>query len=322
MRSIGTPTSSCQIASASSSDSWTVTQMRSPSNPQPPRRRVARDEVPAPRDGRLLEVVAEAEVAEHLEEHEVTLRAADVVEVVVLAAGAGALLRADGPLVRRLLVADEVRLERHHAGHVEQHRRIVRDQARRGHERVALRREEARGRSRGARPRSSTSSCPAWSRLVGESVLVISRSSLPTARAGSAGVPAPTQPGPRPDPTPARSDRLGEAVTSGHERRLRPSRHDHGRRREQRRLRGLPRHRDRAGCTCAAARRADTSGAATARRTATPTAHFRSTSHPIVQSFEPGEEWLWCYVDEIALRVRHRRAEPRPPVTPTRTASE
>ena len=33
MRSIGKPISSCQIASASSSVTWTVTQMRSPSNP-------------------------------------------------------------------------------------------------------------------------------------------------------------------------------------------------------------------------------------------------------------------------------------------------
>lgn len=33
------------------------------------------------------------------------------------------------------------------------------------------------------------------------------------------------------------------------------------------------------------------------------TAHFRSTDHPIVQSYEPGEEWLWCYVDEMAFEV-------------------
>ena len=26
--------------------------------------------------------------------------------------------------------------------------------------------------------------------------------------------------------------------------------------------------------------------------------HFDSQNHPIVQSFEPGEDWLWCYVDE------------------------
>jgi uncharacterized UBP type Zn finger protein len=29
------------------------------------------------------------------------------------------------------------------------------------------------------------------------------------------------------------------------------------------------------------------------------TAHFKSTSHPIVESFEPGEEWRWCYVDGV-----------------------
>ena len=29
------------------------------------------------------------------------------------------------------------------------------------------------------------------------------------------------------------------------------------------------------------------------------TMHFHKTQHPIVRSFEPGEEWGWCYVDEI-----------------------
>ena len=28
------------------------------------------------------------------------------------------------------------------------------------------------------------------------------------------------------------------------------------------------------------------------------TAHFRSTEHPVIKSFEPGESWVWCYVDE------------------------
>lgn len=31
------------------------------------------------------------------------------------------------------------------------------------------------------------------------------------------------------------------------------------------------------------------------------TRHFHATSHPIIKSLEPGEDWLWCYVDEIAL---------------------
>jgi uncharacterized UBP type Zn finger protein len=29
------------------------------------------------------------------------------------------------------------------------------------------------------------------------------------------------------------------------------------------------------------------------------TKHFRSTKHPLVRSAEPGEAWVWCYVDEI-----------------------
>jgi uncharacterized UBP type Zn finger protein len=26
------------------------------------------------------------------------------------------------------------------------------------------------------------------------------------------------------------------------------------------------------------------------------TQHFHQTKHPVIQSFEPGETWLWCYV--------------------------
>ena len=29
------------------------------------------------------------------------------------------------------------------------------------------------------------------------------------------------------------------------------------------------------------------------------TKHFHRTSHPVIRSFEPGEEWGWCYVDEL-----------------------
>lgn len=29
------------------------------------------------------------------------------------------------------------------------------------------------------------------------------------------------------------------------------------------------------------------------------TKHFRKTNHPIIKSFEPDEEWDWCYVDRI-----------------------
>jgi uncharacterized UBP type Zn finger protein len=25
--------------------------------------------------------------------------------------------------------------------------------------------------------------------------------------------------------------------------------------------------------------------------------HWRTTGHPVVRSFQPGEDWRWCYVD-------------------------
>ena len=31
------------------------------------------------------------------------------------------------------------------------------------------------------------------------------------------------------------------------------------------------------------------------------TAHFHATEHPVVASFEPGENWRWCYVDKVML---------------------
>lgn len=31
------------------------------------------------------------------------------------------------------------------------------------------------------------------------------------------------------------------------------------------------------------------------------TSHFRSTQHPLIRSFEPGETWGWCYVDELFI---------------------
>ena len=27
--------------------------------------------------------------------------------------------------------------------------------------------------------------------------------------------------------------------------------------------------------------------------------HFHETEHPVMRSFEPGEAWRWCYVDEL-----------------------
>ncbi|WP_141015030.1 UBP-type zinc finger domain-containing protein [Nocardioides sambongensis] len=32
------------------------------------------------------------------------------------------------------------------------------------------------------------------------------------------------------------------------------------------------------------------------------TAHFRTSGHPVVQSFEPGEDWFWDYRKESGVR--------------------
>ena len=34
------------------------------------------------------------------------------------------------------------------------------------------------------------------------------------------------------------------------------------------------------------------------------TAHAHAASHPIIRSLEPGEDWNWCYLDEVAF-IRH-----------------
>jgi len=31
------------------------------------------------------------------------------------------------------------------------------------------------------------------------------------------------------------------------------------------------------------------------------TSHFQATNHPIMKSFQPGEEWGWCYIDQMFL---------------------
>ncbi len=31
------------------------------------------------------------------------------------------------------------------------------------------------------------------------------------------------------------------------------------------------------------------------------TQHFHATGHPIIRSFQPGDEWMWCYIDKIMM---------------------
>jgi hypothetical protein len=33
------------------------------------------------------------------------------------------------------------------------------------------------------------------------------------------------------------------------------------------------------------------------------TAHFALSGHPIVQSYEPDEDWLWCYRDQMSFEL-------------------
>ena len=90
----------------------------------------------------LLEIVAEGKIAEHLEESVMAARVADVVEIVVLAAGADALLRSSRARVVALFEAGENVLELVHAGVGEQQRGVVgRHQRRAANDAVASRRE-------------------------------------------------------------------------------------------------------------------------------------------------------------------------------------
>jgi uncharacterized UBP type Zn finger protein len=33
------------------------------------------------------------------------------------------------------------------------------------------------------------------------------------------------------------------------------------------------------------------------------TRHFQASGHPLMRSYEPGEDWWWCYLDELAFEV-------------------
>ncbi len=108
MRSGGSLISSCQMSAASSSS-----MIDGDAQPRGIERQplLAGQKLPGPVDRFALEVVAEAEVAQHLEERVVIGRAADVVDV----AGAQALLAGRGARELQLALAEEVVLELVHA---------------------------------------------------------------------------------------------------------------------------------------------------------------------------------------------------------------
>ncbi len=95
----------------------------------------AGEKFPGEMNGLALEIIAEAEVAQHFEEGVMARGIADVFQVVVLAAGAHTALRRHGTTVVALVAAQKHVLERHHAGVRKQQGRIGgRYQAARGDE--------------------------------------------------------------------------------------------------------------------------------------------------------------------------------------------
>src|SRR5690606_16185888 len=82
-------------------------------------------ELPGVVNGVALEIIAEAEVAQHLEKGVVTRSVTDVLQIIVLATGAHALLAADRPGIGPFLQAQKAVLELVHAGVGEQQRRVI-----------------------------------------------------------------------------------------------------------------------------------------------------------------------------------------------------
>ena len=144
---------------------------RQPLRREPP---LLRHELPGKLDRTLLEIVAEAEVSEHLEERVMPGRIADVVEIVMLAARADALLARRGGRIRPRFEPGEYVLERHHAGVDEHQRRIVvRHQRGRSDARVPLALEIVEERAANVVGRSH-------GRRLGGSVTVLKRVPPPT----------------------------------------------------------------------------------------------------------------------------------------------
>ncbi len=116
-----------------------------------------RQQIPGEQDGALLEIVAEGEVAEHLEEGVVARGVADIVEIVVLAAGAYAFLRRGDAGKARGLGAGQDVLELNHAGIGEHQGRIV---ARHERARRPSARDRCGRRNRGSPRGSRWCRCP------------------------------------------------------------------------------------------------------------------------------------------------------------------
>ncbi|MGA8219442.1 MAG: UBP-type zinc finger domain-containing protein [Solirubrobacterales bacterium] len=45
-------------------------------------------------------------------------------------------------------------------------------------------------------------------------------------------------------------------------------------------------------------------------------AHATESGHALIRSLEPGEEWSWCFVDELAMLIPEVKGETRIPPSP------
>ncbi|HEY1457509.1 MAG TPA: UBP-type zinc finger domain-containing protein [Solirubrobacteraceae bacterium] len=45
-------------------------------------------------------------------------------------------------------------------------------------------------------------------------------------------------------------------------------------------------------------------------------AHALSAQHPIIRSLEPGEQWSWCYPDQLAMVIADLSGSTRIPPSP------
>ena len=45
-------------------------------------------------------------------------------------------------------------------------------------------------------------------------------------------------------------------------------------------------------------------------------AHAHNSGHPIIRSLEPGEEWSWCFIDEVGMVIPEVLGSTRIPPSP------
>jgi hypothetical protein len=45
-------------------------------------------------------------------------------------------------------------------------------------------------------------------------------------------------------------------------------------------------------------------------------AHAASSAHPIIRSLEPGEDWSWCFIDQLAMLIPQVTGNTRIPPSP------